>query len=107
MGWGTNFTTDLYLNRIMFNYLWEVDKKIEDNTASIKTLFNKIRMYSIATPSDIVSSEWKDDIIGWINTEINGIEEELSSLYIENFILNKYKEFIIDKCNGVIPKAEL
>ena len=107
MGWGTDFTADIYLSSIMFNSKYEIEEKIESNKDDINSLFDKLKMYGSSRITDIVDPEWSSDPISWLNNEINSIRENLEELYYQNVKLGLYLTYIEEKCNGEIPKIEL
>jgi uncharacterized protein YlzI (FlbEa/FlbD family) len=80
MGWGTSFTADIYLNRIIFNSKYEVQSKIEELEENINRYREEILMYASATPKDIFPNS-EEDILFSIKCKINDLFECLEDDY--------------------------
>ena len=61
MGWGTDFKTDIYLNRMIFNSKGELEDKIEELEKGITTCKEKLLMFASSTPKDIIPDDWKEE----------------------------------------------
>ena len=67
MGWGTDFTIDMFINRQVFNTPYEVRDKLNDVEQEISKTETMLISYSCSSPKDIAGEEWKDDPISHIN----------------------------------------
>jgi hypothetical protein len=95
MGWGINFTTDIYLSRTSFNDRQEVLDKISENEIEIRKLVEQIKMFAIANVRDIVPEDWKEEPVLWISLGIDGLMEQISEIEWENVRLHYYEEFLL------------
>ena len=86
MGWGINFTTDIYLSKVSYPTKMSVEDKIKEYDESIDDCESQIKMYASSTPKDIIPKEWNEEPICWINERLL----ELFDVYYENTI-NRYK----------------
>lgn len=57
MGYGTSFTTEIYLNRQIFNSKLELDKKIKEVEENIESAKRELTVYAVATPRDIIAEK--------------------------------------------------
>lgn len=83
MSWGTDVNVDIFINRMKFNSIEEVNYAIEEAEKEIDACKAKLYMYSISSINDIVPEEWVDDKIMWIKVQI----DELLEWIEENTIL--------------------
>lgn len=104
MGWGTDFTTNVYLSHRTFSSKYELEDKIEDNKRSIEDAKKRIQMFVAASPKDIIDPEWKEQPIDWLVNSTEGWFEVIEDAVKENVRLCLYLEYINDECKGEIPK---
>lgn len=93
MGWGTSFTSDIYLNRITFSSVYEIKEKILELKEEIITLKNSIYIIAGSTPKDICLSD-EDDIVSKTSYEVKGILDSIDEKNIELFQTELFLEFI-------------
>ena len=92
MGWGTDFTAEIYLNRQVFHSSYELDDKIDELENEINDIKGRLLMYASTNVKDIIPDEWKDEPITFIHLRVN---EELALLQekcVELYRLFLYKE---------------
>ncbi len=77
MGWGTDFTADLFLNRIAFTHPSELDDKIEELEYSIEEAKKELAMYAVSNIKDVVPDDWQEDAVIFIRRRINEITEQM------------------------------
>jgi len=98
MGWGTSFKTEIYLNRIVFDNKGQLEDEIEETEKNIEKSKQQILMYASASPKDIISDDWKEESISFINIKVNDllnqIEEDTELLYKLNLLLENFDERI-------------
>jgi len=94
MGWGTEFKIDIYLNRQIFTSKLEVEEKIAELDKNIENSKSMLKMFAASTPNNIVSIDWKDDAIIWLNNEVNNIFESITEETIEKHNLQLYLEYL-------------
>lgn len=97
MAWGTDFIANVYLNRMIFNDIQEVNDKIDENNNYIDSSKQKIKMFVSSTPNSIVPDEWKEEPITWLNTEIDILFDSIIEATNENILLNQYVKYLEDK----------
>jgi hypothetical protein len=86
MGWGTQFTTDVYLSRMSFDSKWELRDKIKEEEESIKSIQLEIAMMVAATPKDIVTDSDTENAVTNLKFKLNELFEWLEETY---FLLAK------------------
>ncbi|MFA5366527.1 MAG: hypothetical protein WC333_01195 [Dehalococcoidia bacterium] len=69
--------------------LEELDKTIEDIKAQIK-------MYSSATPKDIMPEDWKEEPINWLSTRLDELFENYEEKVIEMFKISMYLDYVLE-----------
>ena len=95
MGWGTDFTADIYLNRILFSNRYQVEDKIDSLEEDKSFYENKLYMMVSSNVKDIVPRDWlDDDPITWLHKEIKDTLQELNNTNIELYKLRLYLEFL-------------
>ena len=104
MGWGTEFTTDIFLNKKNYISLFEVQEQIDENNRGIESYKKKIMMFASSNMRDIVDLEWKDEPINWLYNQINELQDTIDELTIETYMLELYVEYINEQCGGHIKK---
>ena len=94
MGWGTDFKADIYLNRMQFSSVCEVEDKIKELQDDNDLWEKRILMFCSANPKDIVPDEWKDDAIMFIHNQVSELILMIkeNSVTISNLIL--YKDYL-------------
>lgn len=80
MSWGTDFTADIFLNRLVFQNKYELESKIEEVEHDINVIEKQISMFCASTPRDIVSDDWKDDAIMFLEIKTRELFEEYRNL---------------------------
>lgn len=70
MGYGTSFTTEIYLNRQIFNSKDELDEKIKEVEEYIESAKSELTAYAVATPRDIIAEK---DESGYIQNPIDEV----------------------------------
>jgi DNA-binding transcriptional regulator WhiA len=92
MAWGTEFTADLYLSRLQFNSVEEIDQAIQDENDNIARVFNRLTMLAAGSAKDLVSPEYEGDVMGFINFEINDAEQTFRESYQRIMMLETLKD---------------
>lgn len=104
MGWGTDFTTDVYLSRLVFTNKYQVEDKIKEKEKEIADIKQKLSMFITATPNTIVPTDWNEDPIDWLNMKFNELFEELEELNFSLFRLDLYNQYLEDNNITTIKK---
>jgi len=60
MGYGTSFTTDIYLNRQIFESRWELDEKVKELEKFIEQGKQELLALAVSTPRDVISDKDAD-----------------------------------------------
>ena len=94
MGWGIDFKADVYLNRMQFGSMQEVEEKIEENKLGIEDAKQRIKMFVSATPNSIIPKDWEEEPINWLVNSVNGWFELIEDYTRENVLLNQYVEHL-------------
>jgi hypothetical protein len=78
MGWGTAFTTEIYLNRQIFNSKLELEERIKEVEGYINSAKRELTALAVSTPKDVIAEK---DESGYPQ---NPIDEVLRKVH-ENF----------------------
>lgn len=92
MVWGTDFTTSVFIARTHLENQYQIQDAIDECEKEIERATQYLAMLCSSTPKDIVSDEFKDDVVIWLQ---NQIEEQISSIRegaITSYQLTLYKE---------------
>jgi hypothetical protein len=96
MSWGTDFTTDIFLPYLTFETLSEIDDKIKELEEEIVENMSKLKMWAASNPSDVISNDYKDDVMTYISSEINSIMELLLDHNIALYQIKLYRKYFIE-----------
>jgi len=77
MGWGTDFTADIFLNRLSFTHPSELDDKIEELEYSIEENKKELAMYAVSNIKDVVPDEWQEDAVIFIRKRIAELTDQM------------------------------
>ena len=99
MAWGTEFKADIYLNRMSFNSILEINSKLKENDLWIKSNKDKIKMLCSSNVRDVVPEEWKDEPVEWLNIQCNDYINQIIEYEKENQLLELYKEYLENEGN--------
>tara|TARA_Y100000389_G_scaffold39845_1_gene34330 strand:- start:958 stop:1299 length:342 start_codon:yes stop_codon:yes gene_type:complete len=57
MGYGTTFTTEIYLNRQVFQNRYELDEKIKEIEGYIESAKQELTALAVSTPKDVIAEK--------------------------------------------------
>jgi len=57
MGYGTAFTTEIYLNRQIFESRYELDEKIKEIEGYIESAKQELTALAVSTPKDVIAEK--------------------------------------------------
>lgn len=60
MGYGTSFTTDIYLNRQIFESRCELDEKVKELEDYIQSAKGELIALAVSTPRDVIAEKDED-----------------------------------------------
>lgn len=106
MGWGTDFTANIFLNKVSYNTKDDVQDAIEDLQLEIVVYEQQIMMFASSTPKDIIPEDWKDNSIGFLFREINTLLREYNENLNNLFRLRLYLEHLNENNITKISKQE-
>ena len=92
MGWGTDFTADIFLSKIVFENEYQLQSKIEETESEISSVVEMLMMYACSNPKDILPEEWKDDGVSFVHAKVKELIDEYRHLIRLYTDLNHYKE---------------
>lgn len=94
MGWGTEFTPDIYLSRYVFKSTWELDEKIKELSDGIQMYKDRLKQYISANPKDIIPNDWKEEPIEWLDMKASEIFDGMDELQNDLFRLEMFKRHL-------------
>ena len=97
MGWGLDFSTDIFLSRCTLTTTFAVQDKIDSNKTDIEGVNAKLKMFAIASIAEILPEQWEEEPVNWIDSQINQLLEDRDELLIENYKLSLYLDYLEDK----------
>ena len=78
MGYGTAFTTEIYLNRQIFQNRYELDEKIKEIEGSIEYLKRELTALAVSTPKDVMAEKDSD---GYVENPIDQILRRTAEIF--------------------------
>jgi hypothetical protein len=95
MGWGTDFSVNVFLNKLIVENKYQAEDMIAELDEYIEDYKRKLAMYAASNPNDLVrDTEWKDQPVDWLNMQINEIWESLLDDYHRKIYLKLYIEHL-------------
>lgn len=94
MAWGTDFKANVYLSRITFTSIYQVEDKIKELEDEINTAREILSMLAIASPNTIIEQD-EDPIYSIKNRvedQVNIIIEAQYTLVLVNLYYDELKE---------------
>lgn len=108
MGWGTSFTTEIYLSRQVFSSRYELDEKVKELEEHIESAKKELTAFAVATPRDIMAEKNED---GYVENPIDQILrrtretfEWMEDNYRELNKLYQFQEYLDEKPDVDIEK---
>lgn len=96
MGYGTDFTCEIFLNRMVFQNKSQIENAIDECKTNIETDTQQLMMLVSATPRYIVPDEWNEEPVRWLANQatelINAIADNMLTLSDLNRYLEVYDE---------------
>ena len=87
MGYGTTFTTDIYLNRMIFSSRYELDDRVKELEGYIEYAKRELLAFAVGTPKDIMAEKNED---GEIENPIDQILRRTSETF--EWMEDNYRE---------------
>ena len=99
MGWGTEFKTEIYLNRMTFENKGILEDEIEELEQTIERYKRELLMYCSANVRELIPKDWDEEPITFIYNKVN---ELLSQLEEDTLLLYKLELLLenFDAKNG-------
>lgn len=98
MGYGTSFTTEIYLNRQIFNSKFELKDRIKELEGYIESAKRELTAYAVATPRDIITekdeSGYSQNPIDEVLRKVNEILEWMEDNYQDLNRLYQYQQYL-------------
>lgn len=63
MGYGTLFTTEVYLNRQIFSSKYELEDRIKELEGYIESAKRELTAFAVSTPKDVIAEKNEDDYV--------------------------------------------
>lgn len=112
MGYGTAFTTEIYLNRQAFRSRYELDEKVKELEGYIESAKRELTAFAVATPRDVMAEKNED---GYVENPIDQIltrtretfdwmednYRELNRLYLFQEFLDENPDADLKKMNDL------
>lgn len=96
MGWGIDFKADIFLNKMSIQNIFDLNDIIEEKESELEAMKIAIYMYASSDPKLLISDEWKDDPIVFIQLKVKEILNEIEELITILKNLYHYKEYLED-----------
>ena len=98
MGYGTLFTTEIYLNRQIFQNRYELDERIKEIEGYIESAKQELTALAVSTPKDVIAEK---DEEGYVQNPIDevlrktkGIFEWMEDNYRDLNRLYQYQQYL-------------
>lgn len=104
MGWGVDFTVDVFLSKETYGTQVELEDVIKEAEEYQQKMISRVMMLVSANPKDIVPEEWREQPIDFLYTEIDNLMREI--LEMERLLVKRYMYLEYVKENGIIKKDD-
>lgn len=78
MGYGTAFTTEIYLNRQIFQNRHELDERIKEIEGYIESAKQELTALAVSTPKDVIAEK---DESGYIQNPIDEVLRKTREIF--------------------------
>ena len=78
MGYGTSFTTEIYLNRQIFQNRYELDERIKEIEGYIESAKQELTALAVSTPKDVIA---EIDESGYIQNPIDEVLRKTREIF--------------------------
>lgn len=104
MGWGVDFTVDVFLSKETYGTQLELEDVIKEAEEYQQKMINRVMMLVSSNPKDIVPEEWRDQPIDFLHTEIDNLMGEI--LEQERLLVKRYMYLEYVKEKGIVHKDD-
>ena len=87
MGYGTAFTTEIYLNRQIFSSRYELDEKVKELEDMIESAKRELTAFAVGTPRDIMAEKNEE---GYVENPIDQILRRTREIF--EWMEDNYRE---------------
>lgn len=98
MGYGTSFTTGIYLNRQIFSSKFELEDRIKELEGYIESAKQELTAYAVATPRDIIAekdeSGYNQNPIDEVLRKVRDSFEWMEDNYRDLNLLYQYRQYL-------------
>ena len=112
MGYGTAFTTEIYLNRQIFQNRYELDEKIKEVEGYIESAKQELTALAVSTPKDVIAEKDEsgypqnpiDEVLRKTREIFEWMEDnysDLNRLYQYQQYLDENPEVDMEKLNDI------
>jgi hypothetical protein len=112
MGYGTAFTTEIYLNRQTFQNRYELDEKVKDIEGYIEYAKQQLTALAVSTPKDVIAEKDEmgypqnpiDEVLRKTRETLEWMEDnysDLNRLYQYQQYLDENPEVDMEKLNDI------
>ena len=93
MGWGIEFTPDIYLSRMSFNTVGELKEQIKETEAMIKWYREKLLILASSTPNSITPEEDEEPLF-YLQREFSDAMEGLEEYIVLSTNLHHLLDYV-------------
>ena len=84
MGWGISLSTEIYYSKVNFKSKADVEKRIKEIEDTISYIKQQLTKYAFMTePHKFIPEEYKDDVMRFLNEEIETYLQDMEDLIWE------------------------
>lgn len=93
MGWGIDFTANIYLNKQSYSNKHDVEDKIEDLNEDIQRAKEHLFLL-VGGGTSLVSEEFKDDKTIYLHSQVTEILNEMEDCIVQRKLLYLYLDYL-------------
>lgn len=93
MGWGIDFTADIYLNKQSYSNKHEVEDKIKEINEDIQIAKEHLFLL-VGGSTSLVSDEFKNDKAIYLHSQVSDILNELENCIVQRKLLYLYLDYL-------------
>ena len=93
MGWGIDFTANIYLNKQSYSNKHDVEDKIEDLNEDIQRSKEHLFLL-VGGGTSLVSEEFKDDKTIYLHSQVTEILNEMEDCIVQRKLLYLYLDYL-------------
>lgn len=99
---GIEFNPNIFLPRVFFKTLKDLEDKIKADQDTIESIILELCMYAATNLKDIVPEDWKEDSVMFVKNKIKELTEDLLDIHSNLVFYELFKSHLKNTGKDII-----